>query len=149
MRKKIDNARVEQTLYLDEAFNYVVTRPKRGFVAKIDVLLISDDGRKAVVLDWKTGKPRKDDLQHVCYALAVSKAFPTVKEVAGYNIYLNHGEVGGGFKFESKDFAYLQERVSNIIAMIEADKDYTPRKSPLCGWCSAPKCIFLPPVRKV
>jgi hypothetical protein len=46
---------------------------------KLDVLII--DGKTAVVLDYKTGKPKSDDTQAKLFALYVFSLFPHVEEV--------------------------------------------------------------------
>jgi len=144
VRNRIDNARIEQTIFLDHEFDYVVTRPSKGFVAKLDVLLISDDGNRAVVCDWKSGKPYEDTLQHDCYALAVLKAFPGVEKVTGFNVYLNHGKVGTEVVHERCNLQAVENKIARIIAQIEADERWAPKPSPLCNWCSANKCKFYP-----
>lgn len=144
VRNRIDNARIEQTIYLDEKFNYAVTRPTKGFVAKLDVLLISDDGKRAVVCDWKSGKPYEDTLQHDCYALATLKAFPSVEKVTGFNVYLNHGKVGAEVVHERCNVQAVEDKVARIIAQIEAEERWVPKQSPLCNWCSAHKCKHYP-----
>jgi hypothetical protein len=144
VRKRIDNARIEQTIFLDEKFDFALTRPYKGFVAKLDVLLISDDGTRAVVCDWKTGKPYEDTLQHDCYALAVLKAFPKVEKVTGFNVYLKHGKVGKEVVHERASLQAVQNQVARIIAQIEADERWAPSPSPLCNWCSAHKCKHYP-----
>ena len=148
VRNRIDNARIEQTIFLDHEFNYVVTRPYKGFMAKLDVLLISDDGKRAVVCDWKSGKPNEDTLQHDCYALAVLKAFPAVEKVTGFNVYLKHGKVGNEVVHERCNLQAVEDKIARIIAQIEADTRWVPKPSPLCNWCSAVKCKFYPKEKK-
>jgi CRISPR/Cas system-associated exonuclease Cas4 (RecB family) len=144
VRNRIDNARIEQTIFLDDKFNYAVIKPPKGFVAKLDVLLISNDGRRAVVCDWKSGKPYEDTLQHDCYALAVLKAFPAVEIVTGFNIYLNHGKVGTEVVHERCNLQAVEDKLARIVARIEADERWAPKPSPLCDWCGANKCGLYP-----
>jgi CRISPR/Cas system-associated exonuclease Cas4 (RecB family) len=144
VRGKINNARIEQTIYLDKSFQYALTKPLGGFVVKLDVLLLSDDGERAVVMDWKTGKPREDTLQHDCYALGVMRAFPTVLRVTGFNVYLKTGKVGKQLEYERENIQTVQDSLARRIAIIEADKHYAPKPSPLCNWCSANKCKYYP-----
>lgn len=144
VRGKISNARIEQTIYLDDKFDYALIRPAKGFVAKLDVLLISTDGKRAVVMDWKTGKPREDTLQHDCYALTVMKAFPEVQDLTGFNVYLKTGKIGEQLNYERCNISAVQEKVARIIAQIEADDRWAPKPSGLCAYCSAHKCKFYP-----
>lgn len=144
VRNRIDNARIEQTIFLDAKFNYALTRPSKGFVAKLDVLLISDDGKRAVVCDWKSGKPYEDTLQYDCYALATLKAFPNVDKVTGFNVYLNHGGVGKEVIHERCNLRAVEDKIARIIAQIEAEERWVPKPSPLCNWCSAHKCKHYP-----
>ena len=146
VRSKINCARIEQVIYLDEAFRFSVTRPERGFVAKLDVLLISEDGTRAVVMDWKTGKPREDTLQHDCYALAVMRAFPQVKVLTGFNVYLSTGKVGPQLEYSREAANGIQQRIATMIARIEADEFWQPNpgKPFPCNWCAAHKCKHYP-----
>jgi hypothetical protein len=121
-----------------------VTKPVKGFVAKLDVLLISNDGKRAVVCDWKSGKPYEDTLQHDCYALAVLKAFPAVEKVTGFNVYLRHGKVGAEVVHERCNLQVVEDKIARIIAQIEADERWAPKPSPLCNWCGAHKCVLYP-----
>ena len=146
VRKKIDNARIEQTIYLDHRFVYALVKPPRGFVAKLDVLLVSDDGTRAVVMDWKTGKPREDTLQHDCYALAVFRAFPAVQSVTGFNVYLKTGKIGMPLNYSREAAQGIQDELTRLIARIEADDRWAPApgKPFPCNWCSAHKCPHYP-----
>lgn len=144
VRDKINNARIEQTIYLTEKFAFSLTRPAKGFIAKLDVLLISDDGKRAVVMDWKTGKPREDSLQHDCYAVAVFAAFPDVEKLTGFNVYLATGKIGKQTEYERCNVAAVQAEIARLIAQIEADDRWAPKPTPLCNWCSAHKCKFYP-----
>jgi hypothetical protein len=144
VRGKINNARIEQTIYLDKSFQYALTKPSAGFVVKLDVLLLSDDGTRAVVMDWKTGKPREDTLQHDCYALGVMRAFPDVLHVTGFNVYLKIGKIGRQLEYARENIQVQQDEIARRIAVIEADQRYAPKPSPLCHWCSAHKCKYYP-----
>ena len=146
VRKKLDCARIEQTIFLDERFRFALTRPVKGFMAKLDVLLVSEDGKRAVVMDWKTGKPREDTLQHDCYALCVFRAFPDVESITGFNVYLKTGKIGPQLEYSVEAAQGIQERLALMIAQIEADDFWQPKPgSPFpCNWCSAHKCKHYP-----
>ena len=146
VRGKIDRARIEQTIFLDEKWRFALTRPIKGFVSKLDVLLISEDGKRAVVMDWKTGKPREDTLQHDCYALAVFRAFPDVQMVTGFNVYLKTGKIGQQLEYSREAAQGIQDRLALMVAQIEADDVWLPKKGvPFpCHWCAAHKCRHYP-----
>lgn len=56
---------------------------------KLDVLII--DGTTAVVLDYKTGKPKADDTQAKLFALYVFALFPHVEEVKSGFVWVGEG----------------------------------------------------------
>lgn len=148
VRKKIDHARIEQTIFLDQHFDFAVTKPEKGFVAKLDVLILSEDEKSAMVIDWKTGKPREDTLQHDCYALAVMKAFPGVDRVTGCNVYLKTGTTSKAQTYLREGLPENQGRIAVEVARIEADDHWAMKPGPLCNWCSATKCKFHPETNK-
>jgi hypothetical protein len=110
--------------------------------AKLDVLILNDDDT-AVVLDLKTGKPRRDDKDQLSmFAFAVMLLFPDVKEVRTELWYSTGGElVNGHFKREGihTGFEFLKQEWLGKAAPMLADTEFLPIPSPLCAWCSFSK----------
>ena len=102
---------------------------------KIDVCLPQND--TAIVIDWKTGNPKnhKDDLQAKIYGALLSQEF---KKVACW-IYF----AIDGINFEyTIDTAEALAEVQNLIGAIDADEDYNPKPSGLCGYCPVTLCEY-------
>jgi len=142
VRRKMPLARVEQAIHLNRQFEHAVDKLESGFVAKIDVMVINPETRRAVVIDWKTGKPRKETLQQDCYALAVMLAYPDVEHVTTFNSYVMRGETSKPRDYTRQDIPLLRMELTRRVAQIEADSRWAPRQGiPFpCHYCSAHNC---------
>jgi hypothetical protein len=105
--------------------------------SKLDVLVLK--GKKAVVLDWKTGKRRPDFAQLELFALQVFAHHKDVKEVSSGFIWLkdqaidretyNRDNIGGLW-------SNLLNKVSRIERSLQED-DWPAKPSGLCRFCPA------------
>lgn len=122
--------------------------PERFLSAKLDVLVLGDypgrPGRqRAIVGDWKTGKPREKALQMKLCAILVLTCYPEVDDVFGFNVWLKENRLGERHYFEREK---LSDYWSDVFAQVreiedcERRKSWPKRPSPLCGWCGIFEC---------
>lgn len=92
----------------------------------------------AVVLDWKTGKPKDDHDQLKLFAATAFAAHPHVETVKTGYVWLAHGKVDSK-EFKKEDVAGIwQEFLPRVLRMTKAaEKDnFPPKPSGLCTkWC--------------
>lgn len=111
--------------------------------SKLDILVLS--GKKAVIIDWKTGKRRPDFLQLELSAAQVFLHYPYIETVNTAFVWLKEGTMDAeAYKREHlagilKD---LHERTRNIEEALETGI-WPAKPSGLCGYCPvAFKCEF-------
>ena len=105
--------------------------------SKLDVLVIK--GKRAIVLDWKTGKRRPDFDQLELFALQVFAHHKDVDEVSSGFVWLkdqaidrntyNRGNIG-------ELWSQLLNKVSRIERSLHSD-DWPAKPSGLCRFCPA------------
>lgn len=104
-------------------------------------------GEKAIVLDWKTGKPKTDPSQLDLFAGAAFALYPEVKTVESAFVWLAHGKVDrhtrsrGGM---TEAWSAFTSRVHRMELALEEDH-FPPKPSGLCkAWCPVPSnlCEF-------
>lgn len=105
---------------------------------------------EAVVVDWKSGKPRRSEVagQLAMYALMVLLRYrKNMKKISCLYVFLDHKKFQKQI-WESKDLPFLQsafdERVSELQNAFHSSRfDPTP-ESKKCYWCPAEKhhCNF-------
>ncbi|MDE2344004.1 MAG: PD-(D/E)XK nuclease family protein [Betaproteobacteria bacterium] len=140
LRRDYDELHAEKRLALDKDFN---PADDGMLVGEVDALIIKGD--RAVILDWKTGKPRDNVLQLQIYALLVLKHFPQVQAGAACNVYLRHGTMGEAFHFERSKIADLVHAVGAKIFLFGNAVSYNrwPEKpSGLCSYCPVKGCKY-------
>lgn len=117
--------------------------PEKFIGAKLDVLLLPRDEAKAVVADWKTGKPREKTLQHLICATLTFEHYPKVQSVHGFNVWLKESRLGTENLYLRADLPNLWQLILKRVAEVEDHqrRNYWPeRPSPLCGWCGVFEC---------
>ncbi len=118
------------------------------FRGKVDVATLQPkpgegDPIAAVILDWKTGKKREEPDELEIFGLLIKAAYPLVKQVNGYYIWLKEGKVGALHLLSETEakLAQLKERTERIEKSVQTDF-FPPIQGPLCGWCPVKKCRF-------
>lgn len=105
------------------------------------------NGDKAVVVDWKTGKPKNDAGQLRLFAAAAMALHPQVSAVRTGYAWLAHGLLDredfnrGQFTEMWDGFRTRVERLENALKY----EEFPPKPSGLCAnWCPVPKklCEF-------
>lgn len=111
----------------------------------VDVGLLT--GKRALLLDWKTGKRKPDSSQLQLFAGLAFVHFPNVEVVATAFVWLKEGKTDKA-SFKRQDAPVIwQEFVPRVRRMERAyeENKFPPKPSGLCGkWCPVPKrlCSF-------
>ena len=112
-----------------------------------DLLIIDDDGLKARVVDYKTGKDKYPDRdQLTLMSLMVFAHFPHIRQVNSALLFVVKGSmVKQMMTVDQKEFFWLQyrERVGKLAASYD-NNVWNPTSTPLCGWCQVKTCEFNP-----
>lgn len=108
---------------------------------KVDVAIIRDN--TAMVIDWKTGKPREEPFEMEVFGLMLKCKYPGITTVTGRYVWLKTNELGKQHDLSNfaRTYNELRVRAKQIESMPEgAGWPATP--NPLCGWCPVKKCEF-------
>lgn len=105
--------------------------------SKLDVLVLK--GKKAIVLDWKTGKRRPDFDQLELFALQVFAHHGDVQEVSSGFIWLKDQAIDRN-TYNRNNIGELWSNLLNKVSRIERslrENDWPARPSGLCRFCPA------------
>lgn len=111
----------------------------------IDLGVVNDTS--AVILDWKTGKPKPDADQLKLFAVAAFAQYPHMEKVKTGYVWLAHNKIDS-CTFKKENVAEIwQEFIPRVVRLTRAaEKDnFPPKPSGLCGkWCPVTndKCEF-------
>lgn len=116
-------------------------------VAIADVFI--DAGPKAVLLDWKTGKPKEDSGQLALSAAMFMHERPYIEEIFNGYVWLGHGTLTPQ-KVARAQLPAIWEGLCARVDRLEAayrGERWLPKPSGLCkGWCPVGrKCEFWSP----
>lgn len=115
-------------------------------VGKLDVLCM--DGSKALILDWKTGKPRDNALQMRIYAWLAMLHYPEIQDVVTRPVYLYHPEKRSQTATHTRaSMSTLRREVQEKAVKVELAVErgtFPARPSALCGWCPVKTCQHNP-----
>jgi hypothetical protein len=104
--------------------------------AVIDVGVIQPT--KAVVMDWKTGKPKTDSDQMKLFAAVAFQTYPHIESVDTAFVWLGHNKIDKQtFKRDETPVIWqdFTRRVSRIEHAVKSG-DFPPKPSGLCReWC--------------
>lgn len=104
------------------------------FRGAVDVEL--RQGSSALLLDWKTGKVRPDDLQADSYATLLRAGAPDL-EVTFVWVYVDAQTTRS---YEAGPDA--KDRIMRAITFAEEDSRYIPRPSWFCRFCPVTTCSY-------
>lgn len=112
-----------------------------------DLLIVDDEGLKAWVVDWKTGKNKYPDLdQLVLMSLLVFAKYPHIRQVNSALVFVNYDDIRTKKMARDeaeKEWWKYRERTGKIEAAMAADT-WNPSQGPLCGWCEHKACEHHP-----
>lgn len=134
-------AGVEEKLGVDqhgEAVGFFDTAKVVGR-GKADTTLISDDGKKGLLVDWKTGKMREDPLELEVLSFLASRKWPQVVKWKGMYVWLKENTMGQMHKLDPEAAGGDIIKRLGVIAQ-DRRNGYPKRPNPLCGWCPVADC---------
>lgn len=97
--------------------------------------LYIEDGDRAIVLDFKTGKERDYTDQVAVYATVILATKPHINEVVPAIEFIDTKKSLTYNVIHRKDLQYLKQSVEGRVNIIERDKIYAPNPSGLCRFC--------------
>lgn len=115
--------------------------PKAWLRGKIDVALLSSDG-KAVILDWKTGKPWEDPFELEIFALLLRAKFPVVQDVSGFYVWLKENRCGTNYKFDAVDTYQKIIELDEQLERRPVKERWEPSPNKLCEYCPVYTCEY-------
>lgn len=142
---------VEQSLAITRDFKACAWFDRSAwFRTKIDVTVLTPDGRAAAAYDWKTGKRVEDSPQLLMSAIAVMLHNPSIEAVRTEFVWLKDMRDDAPFDcvdrvaFRRPDIAHewarLVPRVKNLEQAFQ-ERAYPPRPGFLCRrWCPVTQC---------
>lgn len=128
---------------LDKQLTPVAWFDKAAWVrAIIDFLVINGD--RALLIDWKTGKPKDGFDQLKLSAAVLSRQMPELKKFTCAYVWVNHSHVKPySFTMEKKHMAAVwSDNYEEVKEIMEALKTTTfpASEGPLCQWCPVRQC---------
>lgn len=98
----------------------------------------------AIIVDWKTGKPRDNYLQHSISAALVFAHYQRVHRVTAFNVYTKTGELGERHVFSRGTLATQHAHLTRLMDEVEQTPpgEFTERQGPLCAYCPVKACKF-------
>lgn len=99
------------------------------------------NGTSAIILDWKTGKPREEPLELETQALLLKVKFPNLQHVTGHYVWLKENRLG-----KAHDLSNFARTMNDVrvrwkdITSRPLETEWPKRPNPLCGWCPVKSC---------
>jgi len=144
-RKEVcDDVQGELKLCLNDKFEPVDWFAKDAYVrAVLDLLLIK--GKTAILVDWKTGKPKNNWDQLELSAAILSRYMPEIEEFHLVFEWLRDGEraspeTGPILKSDMKSVWLKFIPRVNEIEDARKTTEFPATPSGLCGWCPVTSC---------
>jgi CRISPR/Cas system-associated exonuclease Cas4 (RecB family) len=97
----------------------------------------------ALLVDWKTGKPRDNELQHSINAMLTFCHYPRVNKIEAFNFYTKIGEMGPVSKYTREWMPEVRRAIERRTDEVQAavESNYFPAvRGGLCGWCAVATC---------
>ena len=128
---------------LDKQLSPVAWFDKAAWVrAIIDLVIVN--GNKALLIDWKTGKPKEGFDQLKLSAAILSRQMPEIEKFTCAYVWVNHSDTKPyQFTMEKKHmkavWADNYEKVKEIEDALKTTT-FPASESPLCRWCPVRTC---------
>lgn len=137
----------EEEITVDREFREVdsVDKWTKGMLTnKLDVKIKFKKTRKAIIIDWKTGKPKDDPTQLLINTVSVLAAEPNIDTVTSIYAYTAYGTTSDPIRFDRKAEPKLREKLMEKIHRIDVahgSGQFEPRPSGLCKqYCDVLSC---------
>lgn len=136
----------EMKLALDQDLQPCTWFDKRTRVRAIVDLLIRN-GNRAVLIDYKTGKPKEDFTQMGLAAAVLSRYAPEIEIIDTVYVWLQHDKVSKKTYTLSKLVDVWNDLLPRADKIDAAKKttSFPARQSGLCGWCPVRICPHYAP----
>ena len=136
LRMLMDGTEIrEEKIYLDASW-VPCAKDERALMCVLD--LTKTKGRKATVVDYKSGKPRDDHKQQLqLYGMAKLIQQPKVNTVFTKNLYLDQPKEKRWMEHEvkRKDLHDLMSSWDSRVFIMQIDDIRAPRPGFYCQWC--------------
>lgn len=110
-----------------------------------DLLIVSKNGKRALIVDWKTGGKNYPDISQLelMFLLARSK-YPAVEQFDCYLVFLAHGVRVHGVYTQADTGKLWDYWTAQSLKLQEAHEkqEFNPKPSALCPWCPVVTCRF-------
>lgn len=110
------------------------------FRFKIDAVYISESGRSAMILDWKTGSSKyPDNFQLESYAVAISLRYPDIEVVKSQYVWLDEGGSTAPLVMERDEVARAKDRLFEKAFEVESGikrGEFDCKENKFCNWCN-------------
>jgi len=110
-----------------------------------DLLIIDETEETALIIDYKTGKPKMPDPDQLkLMALMVFAKFPAVKRIKAGLAFILY-DVFVPEEYERSQIDSLWEKFTPDLARLSVayeTNSWMPNPTPLCGWCPVDTCEF-------
>lgn len=137
----VEQMLVEQELTINNKLKQTGWWDEDAWVrAKLDVLIIAE--KQALIVDWKTGKPKDDWGQMEICAAMVFLCYPQVMTIRSSYVWLAHGKMSSNPRNYTRgdDQMLLLMKLFQRIRRVEGavtNNVWPAKPSGLCGYCPA------------
>lgn len=143
---KFDDVMPEAQIAVNAQWQQVEWFSKQAYYRAI-IDFIARGSKKALVIDWKTGKINEysgwGGQLHLTAAMIMS-IFPDLEEVTTVYAYVDHQKLSKPVKFHRNEHAGLVKHFDAESAKVNSDTTWMPTANDFCKWCPATKaqCNF-------
>ena len=110
--------------------------------AIVDLLIVQD--KRAIIVDWKTGKPKKDFTQMGLCSAVLARWMPEIEEFETLLVFTGHLKIERK-TYSRADLVGVWNDLLPRVAKITEARDTTTfpaKESGLCGYCPVNTCPY-------
>lgn len=95
----------------------------------------------ALLLDWKTGKPREEPFELEVQALLLQARHPEIRTIVGRYVWLKENRLGETHDCSDtqRTFNMVHDTMDQVAHAIKMDR-FDKKPGLLCGWCPVIDC---------
>jgi len=118
--------------------------------AKADVVTFNDGYTVAMLIDWKTGKPREDPTELKFQAVTLKAHYPSLQRIKAAYYWTGEARMGPTYDL-THELLKTTDLIKATVDAIEAKLMCTDSRAQFvatpgqpfpCNWCDAPGCRF-------
>jgi CRISPR/Cas system-associated exonuclease Cas4 (RecB family) len=132
------HTRVEVMLGIDAQGNECDYEDPKAFLrGRADLLMFSDDGEYATLIDYKTQRNKEDadTFQLGVYAYILSKMYPFLKEINTILYFAQIGVSSDTYTWTKEDLKFVEQDIHNRVAMVEEREVWGALPNHKCNYC--------------